>query len=117
MSHTHAYTAESLAPGAQTTASGFLGATLSSLPGVGSGNSGAPTSNTSAAAPGGTGAAASSADSRFITYLTQALEARRAAARAAAEEEELLRRQLPVAMDEARSYVLNVYEPPEMDDG
>lgn len=97
----------------------MLGATLSSLPGIGigicSGNSGAATTiNATAAATAGN---ATSAYSRFILYLTQALEARRAAARAAAEEEELLRRQLPVAMNEARSYVLNVYEPPEVDDG
>ena len=117
----HAHTGESLALGAQSIASGLLGATLSSLPGIGigSGNSGAATTTSTApaAATAGNGTAASTADSRFIMYLTQALEARRAAARAAAEEEELLRRQLPEAMHEARSYVLNVYEPPEVDDG
>lgn len=85
---------------------------------MGSGNSGVTTtSNATAAATAGNGAAFSTADSLFIMYLTQALEARRAAARAATEEEELLRRQLPVAMDKARSYVLNVYEPPEVVDG
>ena len=104
-------TAESL-PGQ--TASSFLGATLSSLPGVslpgvGSGNSG----NTATAPT----TASTATDSRFIVYLTQALEARRASARAAAEEEELLRRQLPAVLEEARSYVLNAYEPQEVDDG
>lgn len=103
-------TAESVTPGAQTTS--ILGATLNSLPGVGSGNSGATVTAATTSSN-----ATSNADSRFILYLTQALDARRTSARAAAEEEELLGRQLPVALDEARSYVLNVYEPPEVDDG
>jgi hypothetical protein len=110
--HYHHTADESLAP-AQTTSS-FLGATLSSLPGIGSGG----TSNAApASAPTAAATTITSTDSRFILYLTQALEARRAAARAAAEEEELLVRQLPAALDEVRSYVLNTYEPPEMDDG
>lgn len=114
----HLNTGESIPPGQSI--SSFLGATLGSIPGIsgGGGGSSSTTTNVSgaaaaAAAANGTGIA----DSRFVLYLTQALDARRAAARAVAEEEELVGRQLPAALEAAQSYVLNVYDPPETDDG
>ena len=50
-------------------------------------------------------------ESRFIVHLTQALEARRAVGRTTAEDEEVIGAQIPAMLQEARSYVLNMYEP------
>jgi len=62
--------------------------------------------------------AAAAADARFVLHLTQALVARRAAERTTADERDVVENQVPVMLEEARSYVLNVYEPRgPVDDG